>query len=60
MSTMPDYSALSKKLGGGSGLFTGWVGLPDPLLAGLLSCLLFAAIAGGLGWYGVQRLKRDL
>lgn len=35
MSSMPAYAALSQKLGGGSGLLTGWVGLPDPLLAGL-------------------------
>jgi 4-hydroxy-2-oxoheptanedioate aldolase len=37
MSSMPAYAALSQKLGGGSGLFTGWVGLPDPLLAGLVA-----------------------
>jgi len=32
----------------------------DPLIAGFISFVLFAAIAGGLGWYGAQRLKRDL
>ena len=31
-----------------------------PLLAGLAGLVIFAAIAGGLGWYGVQRLRRDL
>lgn len=31
-----------------------------PLLAGLVGLLLFAAIAGALAWYGVQRLRRDL
>ncbi|HVH49629.1 MAG TPA: phage holin family protein [Sphingomicrobium sp.] len=28
-----------------------------PLLAGLISVLLFAAIAGGLGWYAAKRVK---
>jgi hypothetical protein len=32
----------------------------SPLLAGLICLLIFGAIAGGLAWYGVQRLKRDL
>jgi len=31
-----------------------------PLLAGIAGLLIFAAIAGGLGWYGAQRLGRDL
>ncbi|MEA3067759.1 MAG: hypothetical protein QOK41_1166 [Sphingomonadales bacterium] len=31
-----------------------------PLAAGLVGMLIFAAIAGGLGWYGYQRLRRDL
>ena len=31
-----------------------------PLAAGFVGLLLFAAIAGGLGWYGYQRLKREL
>lgn len=30
------------------------------LLAGLVGLLIFAAIAAGLGWYGAERLKRDL
>ena len=28
-----------------------------PLLAGVLGLLIFAAIAGALAWYGVQRLR---
>ena len=31
-----------------------------PLAAGFVGMLIFLAIAGGLGWYGVQRLERDL
>jgi hypothetical protein len=31
-----------------------------PLAAGFVGMLIFAAIAGGLGWYGYQRLRRDL
>ena len=31
-----------------------------PLAAGVVGMLLFAAIGGGLAWYGVQRLRRDL
>lgn len=30
-----------------------------PLLAGLLAFLLFAAVAGGLGWIAVRRLGED-
>jgi hypothetical protein len=31
-----------------------------PLAAGFIGLIIFAAIAGGLGWYGAQRLSRDL
>jgi hypothetical protein len=31
-----------------------------PLAAGFIGMLIFAAIAGGLGWYGAERLRRDL
>jgi hypothetical protein len=31
-----------------------------PLLAGVAGMLLFAALAGGLVWYALGRLKRDL
>ena len=30
------------------------------ILAGLLAFLIFAAIAGGLGWFAVQRVRRGL
>ncbi len=42
------------------GVFMELYALMDPLLAGLISFVLFAGLAGGLGWYGAQRLKRDL
>lgn len=31
-----------------------------PLAAGVIGLLTFAAIGGGCGWYGYQRLRRDL
>jgi len=31
-----------------------------PLAAGFLGLLLFAGLAGGLGWYGAERLKQAL
>lgn len=31
-----------------------------PLAAGFVGMLIFLAIAGGLGWWGVERLRRDL
>jgi hypothetical protein len=31
-----------------------------PLAAGFIGLIIFATIAGGLGWYGAQRLSRDL
>ncbi len=31
-----------------------------PLAAGFVGMLVFLAIAAGLGWYGYQRLRRDL
>ncbi len=42
------------------GVFMELYAFMDPLLAGLISFILFAGLAGGLGWYGAQRLKRDL
>ena len=30
------------------------------LLAGLVTLVIFLGVAGGLTWYGVQRLRRDL
>ena len=37
MSHLDTIRALSQKLGGGSGLLTAWVGMPDPLVAGMLA-----------------------
>jgi Putative Actinobacterial Holin-X, holin superfamily III len=31
-----------------------------PLAAGFIGMVVFAAIAGGLSWYGYQRMRRDL
>jgi uncharacterized membrane protein YqjE len=31
-----------------------------PLLAGIVGLVIFAAIAAGLGWYGVERVRREL
>jgi hypothetical protein len=31
-----------------------------PIFAGLLAFLIFAGLAGGLGWYGYTRLRQDL
>src|SRR3954465_15616885 len=31
-----------------------------PLAAGFIGMLIFAGLAGGLGWYGAERLKREL
>jgi len=42
------------------GLVLALARLIGPLLGGLAGLIIFAAIAGGLGWYGTQRLKRDL
>jgi hypothetical protein len=34
--------------------------LIGPLAGGIAAFLLFAAVAGGLAWYGVGRLRKDL
>ena len=34
--------------------------LVGPLAGGVAAFLLFAAVAGGLGWYGAKRLREDL
>jgi len=31
-----------------------------PLLAGIAGLVIFAAIAGGLAWYGAERVKQVL
>jgi hypothetical protein len=40
-------------------LFVGLALLMSPIFAGLIASLVFAALAGGLTWYAVKRLKRD-
>ncbi|NUT00709.1 MAG: phage holin family protein [Sphingomonas sp.] len=42
------------------GVAMGLATLIGPLAGGLVAFLLFAGIAGGLGWYGVKRLREDL
>lgn len=42
------------------GLFAALWAMMPAIIAGLIAFLVFAAIAGGVGWYAVQRLKRDL
>lgn len=57
-------SALLLLIGGvsalGVGLVAGLANLIGPVLAGILVFLAFAAIAGGLAWYGSTRLREDL
>src|SRR4051812_25104623 len=33
----PAFAALSQRMGGRSGLLTGWVSIPDPLVAGIIA-----------------------
>lgn len=42
------------------GVVMGLAKFIGPLAAGFIGMLIFAAIAGGLGWYGAERLRRDL
>jgi len=42
------------------GVVIGLAKFVGPLAAGFLGLVIFVAIAGGLGWYGAQRLRRDL
>ena len=42
------------------GVAMGLATLIGPLAGGIAAFLLFAAIAGGLAWYGVGRLRKDL
>ena len=42
------------------GLVLALARLVGPLAAGVIGMLLFAGIGGGVAWYGVQRLRRDL
>ena len=42
------------------GAAMGLATLIGPLAGGLVAFLLFLAVAGGLAWYGVARLRKDL
>jgi hypothetical protein len=42
------------------GIANGLATLIGPLAGGIVACLFFATVAGGLGWYGVKRLREDL
>ena len=42
------------------GVAMGLATLVGPLAGGLIAFLLFAAIAGGLGWYGVKLIREAL
>lgn len=42
------------------GIANGLATLIGPLAGGIVACLLFAAVAGSLGWYGLKRLREDL
>jgi len=42
------------------GIFMVLYWLMGPILAGLAAFLIFGSLAGGLVWYAIQRLKRDL
>lgn len=42
------------------GVAMGLATLIGPLAGGIAAFLLFAAVAGGLAWYGVVRLRKDL
>jgi protein-S-isoprenylcysteine O-methyltransferase Ste14 len=42
------------------GVVIGLARFIGPLAAGFVGMLIFAAIAGLLGWYGYNRLRRDL
>src|SRR3982750_949064 len=42
------------------GVVIGLAGFVGPLAAGFLGLLIFAGIAGGLGWWGAERVRRVL
>ena len=41
-------------------VFLGLLPLMGPIFAGLLAFLIFAAVAGGLGWYAVKMIRSGL
>lgn len=42
------------------GIFMALLRPLGPILAAIVAALIYSAAAGGLAWYGLQRLKRDL
>lgn len=42
------------------GVTMGLATLIGPLAGGIVAFLLFAGVAGGLGWYAAKRLREDL
>ena len=42
------------------GVFAALYWVFGPVLAGIVALVVFSALAAGLVWYAVQRLKRDL
>lgn len=42
------------------GVALGLATLIGPLAGGVVGFVIFAALAGGLAWYGVKRLREDL
>ena len=42
------------------GVAAGLATLVGPLAGGIIAFLLFAAIAGGLVWFGIKKLQEDL
>jgi hypothetical protein len=53
-------SALAAIVGLALGIVMALASLIGPLAAGFVGMLIFAGIAGSLGWYGYVRLRRDL
>jgi len=54
------FLALAAIVGLALGVVMALASLIGPLAAGFAGMLIFAGIAGGLGWYGYVRLRRDL
>jgi putative superfamily III holin-X len=42
------------------GIFMALLRPVGPILAAIIASLIFLGIAAGLGWYGYERLRRDL
>jgi hypothetical protein len=42
------------------GIFMALLRPLGPILAAIVASAVFCAVAGGLGWYGIERMKREL